>query len=98
MLDAYVTHVVNSDTTIGGHVNHRLDKQLTSTTIGGSRRIDQQTIVRGRIDNTGVLAAVLEHQPNPFLSFGMYADVDTTNLQTRKPNIGVTVSILGAMS
>lgn len=98
VLDAYVTHVVNPDTTIGGHVNHKLEKQVTSTTIGGSHRIDLQTTVKARIDNTGVLAAVFEHQPNPFLSFAMYADIDTTNLQTRKPNIGLTVSILGAIS
>ncbi|CAM6118143.1 unnamed protein product [Calypogeia fissa] len=98
MLDAYLTHVVNPHTTIGGHVNYKLENQVTSTTFGGSHRIDLQTTVRARFDNSGVLAAVLEHQPNPFLTFGMYADVDTTNLQTRKPNIGLTVSILAAVS
>lgn len=96
-VDAYGMQNLSSTTSVGVHLNHRLEKNFTTATLAGSYKLDPQSTLKGRIDNYGIVGALLQYEPNPLASFGMYAEVDTKSLTTAKPKIGFTLSLLGAV-
>ncbi|BBN15548.1 voltage-dependent anion channel protein 2 [Marchantia polymorpha subsp. ruderalis] len=96
-MDAYFTRHISPRAMLGGHLHFKVDKQVTAATLGGSLRMDAQSTIKAKWNNQGVLGALFEHQPNPFLTVGMYVDVDTFNLR-RQPNVGFCVSVLGSVA
>eukprot|EP00246_Nothoceros_aenigmaticus_P015959 TRINITY_DN694_c0_g1_i3.p1 TRINITY_DN694_c0_g1~~TRINITY_DN694_c0_g1_i3.p1 ORF type:complete len:145 (+),score=18.38 TRINITY_DN694_c0_g1_i3:152-586(+) len=96
-VDAYGMQSLSPTTTVGVHLNHKLEKNLTTATLAASYKLDRLSTVKGRIDNYGIAVALLQYDPNPLASFGMYAEVDTKALTTAKPKIGLSLSLLGAV-
>ncbi|KAL3681844.1 hypothetical protein R1sor_024800 [Riccia sorocarpa] len=96
-MDAYFTRQISPRATVGGHVHFEIEKQLTSATFGGSLKLDPQSTIKAKWDNQGILGALFEHQPNPFVSFGMAVGMDTTDLR-KQPSVGFSFTVIGSVS
>ncbi|EFJ07578.1 hypothetical protein SELMODRAFT_161680 [Selaginella moellendorffii] len=95
-VDLYCSQALNKKVAWACHLNHKLDRKLTTAMLGTSYKMDNFTTIKSRVDNHGMLAALLQYEPNPLINFGMYAEVNTKALKTTRPKVGFTLTVLAA--
>ncbi|CAK9201986.1 unnamed protein product [Sphagnum troendelagicum] len=94
--DVHVARSLSPRCQMGAHIRHQTEKQLTSAKVAGSYQYDSQTILKGRLDEKGMVAALLQYSPSPpFATFSLLAEVNCRDLK-QKPNIGLSFTVLGA--
>ncbi len=94
--DVHVARSLSPRCQVGAHIRHQTEKRLTSAKVAGSYQYDSQTILKGRLDEKGMVAALLQYSPNPPLAtFSLLAEVNCRDLK-QKPNIGLSFTVLGA--
>lgn len=94
--DVHVARSLSPICQVGAHIRHQTEKQLTSAKVAGSYQYDSQTILKGRLDEKGMVAALLQYSPSPpFATFSLLAEVNCRDLK-QKPNIGLSFTVLGA--
>ncbi|KAJ7527206.1 hypothetical protein O6H91_16G042300 [Diphasiastrum complanatum] len=93
-IDAYCSQTINQRASWGCYLNHKWEKKLSTFTFGGSFKLDPFTTVKARMDNHGIVQTLLQHEPTPFISVGMLAQVDTTALQSTTPKVGFSLTVL----
>lgn len=93
--ELYFTRYLTPRWQVGCHVHRLTEKQLTSAKVAGSYLYDKHTTFKGRFDDRGLVAGVLQYSPTPLVTFSMLAEVNSRDLKAQ-PNIGLSLSVLAA--
>ncbi|KAG0631332.1 hypothetical protein M758_1G244900 [Ceratodon purpureus] len=89
--DLYFTRFLSPRCQVGTHISRLYEKGLTSAKVAGSYIYNSQTTLKGRFDDRGLVAGLLQFSPNPLVTFSLLAEVNSTDLKAH-PNIGVSLS------
>ncbi len=92
--DVYVTGFLSPKCQVGVHFNLLHNKGLKAAKVVGSYVWDEHTIVKGRFDDNGIVAGLLEYSPYPLITFNLPAEFNSLNLRAT-PNVGLSFSMLG---
>lgn len=93
-LNMYCSHEVNADLSWAVHVDYCHEKKMSESTIGGWYKLDPQTSLKAKLNNAGVLSALLEYEPKPLVTIGLCAEINCKCLNKDKPNVGFSVTVL----
>jgi len=92
--DVYVTGFLSPKCQVRAHFNLLHKKGLRAAKVAGSYVWDEHTIVKGRFDDKGIVAILLEYSPYPLITFNLLAEFNSLNLRAT-PNVGLSFSMLG---
>lgn len=91
--DLYFTRFLSPRCQVGTHITRLYEKGLTAAKVAGSYVYNSQTTLKGRFDDKGLVAGLLQFSPNPLVTFSLLAEVNSRDLKAQ-PNIGLSVSFL----
>lgn len=93
--DLYFTRFLSPRCQVGTHIHRLTEKGLTSAKVAGSYMYNSQTTLKGRFDDKGLVAGLLQFSPNPLVTFSLLAEVNSRDLKAQ-PNVGLSLSVLAA--
>ena len=73
-------------------LTRRLSTNQNTLTVGGLYTVDPQTAVKARLNNTGTLAALLQHELKPKSVLTISGEFDTKALD-RPPKFGLALAL-----
>jgi voltage-dependent anion channel protein 2 len=73
-------------------LTRRLSTNQNTLTVGGLYTVDPQTAVKARLNNTGTLAALLQHELKPKSILTISGEFDTKALD-RPPKFGLALAL-----
>ena len=73
-------------------ITHKLSSKDNTFTIGCSYALDIFTIVKGRVNNYGTLAALVQHEWRPKLTFILSAEIDSKALD-KQTKFGLALAL-----
>jgi voltage-dependent anion channel protein 2 len=85
-------HNIDARSTAGAEVQRKLNKDLTSFTLGYARRLDNGAITKYRLDNTGIASALYETNLESKTKVALSAAFNALNLQ-QAPKVGVALNM-----
>ena len=89
MKASYLHNLVSNKTTVVAEIAHKLSKNENTFTIGSSYAVDTFTTVKGRVNNYGKVAALVQHEWRPKSVITISGEVDTD----KKAKVGVSVAM-----
>lgn len=93
--DLYFTRFLSPRCQVGTHISRLYEKGLTSAKVASSYVYNSQTTLKGRFDDKGLVAGLLQFSPNPLVTFSLLAEVNSRDLKAQ-PNVGLSLSVLSA--
>ncbi|XP_024387259.1 mitochondrial outer membrane protein porin 3 [Physcomitrium patens] len=91
--DLYLTRQLSPRCQVGTHISRLYEKGLTAARVAGSYVYNGQTTLKGRFDDKGLVAGLLQFSPNPLVTFSLLAEVNSRDLKAQ-PNVGLSLSFL----
>lgn len=87
-------HAVNmlSNTAVGGEVTHSLSTNENSITIGTQHALDPLTLLKARVNNSGKVSALIQHEWRPRSLFTISAEVDTRSIE-KTAKVGLALAL-----
>lgn len=73
-------------------LTRRLSTNQNTLTVGGLYTVDPQTALKARLNNTGTLAALLQHELKPKSLLTISGEFDTKALD-RSPKFGLALAL-----
>ncbi|CAM6087181.1 unnamed protein product [Calypogeia fissa] len=94
VVKASYLHLVNpaSRTQIAAEIAHRFSKNENTFTVGGLYGLDPLTTIKGRLNNHGKLATLLQHEFRPKSLVTISGEVDTKSLD-KSAKIGLALAL-----
>jgi voltage-dependent anion channel protein 2 len=94
VVKASYIHLVNpvSWTKVAAGIAHRFSKNENTFTVGGLYRLDPLTTIKGRLNNHGKLATLLQHEWRPKSLVTISGEVDTKALD-KSAKIGLALAL-----
>eukprot|EP00898_Chlorokybus_atmophyticus_P004764 jgi/Chlat1/5289/Chrsp35S05247 len=86
-------HALDKDRLVGADVMRSLSKATTTIAAGGSYRHDPYTVYKARIDSTGTISALLQHQLRPDATVTFTTQWDSTK-QEKNSKFGVALTLM----
>jgi hypothetical protein len=93
--DLYFTRFLSPRCQVGTHIHRLYEKGLTSAKVAGSYVYNSQTTLKGRFDDKGLVAGLLQFSPNSLVTFSLLAEVNSRDLKAH-PNVGLSLSYVAA--
>jgi len=93
--DLYFTRFLSPRCQVGTHISRLYEKGLTSAKVASSYLYNSQTTLKGRFDDKGLVAGLLQFSPTPLVTFSLLAEVNSRDLKAQ-PNVGLSLSVLAA--
>lgn len=93
-VSVFCAHDINPNFSWALHVDYHHETKIRESTIGGSYMLDPQTSFKAKLNDAGLLSAVLEYEPKPLVTVGLCAEVNCRSLNKEKPSVGLTVTVL----
>lgn len=93
--DLYFTRFLSPRCQVGTHISRLYEKGLTSAKVASSYIYNSQTTLKGRFDDKGLVAGLLQFSPTPLVTFSLLAEVNSRDLKAQ-PNVGLSLSVLAA--
>ncbi|CAI0430466.1 unnamed protein product, partial [Linum tenue] len=75
-----------------GEIMRRFSTNENTFTVGGSHAIDHLTLIKGKLNNHGKLAALLQHEVIPKSLMTISGEIDTKALE-KHPKFGVAIAL-----
>ncbi|CAN1343046.1 Mitochondrial outer membrane protein porin 2 [Linum perenne] len=75
-----------------GEIMRRFSTNENTFTVGGSYAIDNMTLLKGKLNNHGKLAALLQHEVIPKSLMTISGEIDTKSLD-KNPRFGVAIAL-----
>lgn len=90
---SYVYHFDEQQKSAGvGEITRRFSTNENTVTVGAAYAVDQQTTVKARLNNTGKLGALLQHEVRPKSILTISGEFDTKALD-RTPKFGLALAL-----
>ncbi|MCO5601691.1 hypothetical protein L7F22_055814 [Adiantum nelumboides] len=93
-VNVYCLHEMSTNTSWALNVDFQHEKKIGNMAIGGLHKLDPQTSVKAKIDNSGLLSALIEHELKPLVTIGLCAEFNCRSLNKERPNIGLSITVL----
>lgn len=75
-----------------GEVMRKFSTNENIVTVGGAYTIDPLTVIKGKLNNYGMVAAVLQHEIVPKSMLTISGEVNTKALD-RAPKLGLSIAL-----
>jgi voltage-dependent anion channel protein 2 len=89
---SYLHNLVSNKTTVVAEIAHKLSKNENTFTIGSSYALDSFTTVKGRANNYGKVAALVQHEWRPKSTLTLSAEIDSKALD-KQTKFGLAVAL-----
>lgn len=76
-----------------GEIMRRFPTNENIVTVGGVYAIDPLTVIRGKLNNYGMLGAVLQHEIIPKSMLTISGEINTKALD-RAPKLGLSIALV----
>lgn len=80
-------HVVTPSATVGAEVAHNLSTKVTTFSAGVAKKLEAGTLVKGRLDNNGLVSVLYETEVRAKTKMGLSAQFDALDLN-KAPKLG----------
>lgn len=93
-LSASYYHTVNPlmNTAVGAEVSHSFSTNENTITVGTQHSLDPLTSLKARVNNTGKVNALIQHQWRPNSFFTISGEVDTKAIE-KSAKVGLALSL-----
>ncbi|KAI4389046.1 hypothetical protein MLD38_001311 [Melastoma candidum] len=87
-------HVVKplTNTAVGGELTHRFSTGENTITFGTQHALDPLTLVKARVDKSGKVNALIQHEWRPRSLFTVSAEVDTRSIE-KTAKVGLALAL-----
>ena len=92
MKASYLHNLISNKTTVVAEIAHKLSSKDNTFTIGSSYALDTFTTVKGRVNNYGTVAALVQHEWRPKSTFILSAEIDSKALD-KQTKFGLALAL-----
>eukprot|EP00850_Spirogloea_muscicola_P022211 SM000283S10683 [mRNA] locus=s283:110148:112321:+ [translate_table: standard] len=85
-------HAVNPYATVGGEIAHSFAKNENTFTLGSAYTLDALTTLKGRVNNHGSVAGLVQHEWRPKSTITISGEVDTKALD-KSAKVGLAIAL-----